>query len=156
MKIFHIEVFLHFSPYLVRMRENTDQKNSEYGHSSRRGQLWWGSHNKKSHGQWLFKVYDEKKGSFLSFFFSKLVKNEAKSVIIHIGFVNVAGDYELNFKCKHCKRGPKQYFSSICSVAGALDISYKNTIHLERSGSCCRMGGKTSTSLGEWQYEEGW
>ena len=26
---------LHISPYLVRMRENTDQNNSEYGHFSR-------------------------------------------------------------------------------------------------------------------------
>ena len=27
---------LHISPYSVRMRENTDQKNSKYGHFSRR------------------------------------------------------------------------------------------------------------------------
>ena len=37
-----------YSPYSVRMRENTDQKNSEYGHFSRSEgcvfacALWWG------------------------------------------------------------------------------------------------------------------
>ena len=30
----HLDWILRFSPYSVRMRENTDQKNSEYGHFS--------------------------------------------------------------------------------------------------------------------------
>ena len=37
------EEILHFSPYLVRMRENTDQNNTEYGHFLRSviGLLSW-------------------------------------------------------------------------------------------------------------------
>ena len=30
---------MHISPYSIRMRKNTDQKNSEYGHFSRSGKV---------------------------------------------------------------------------------------------------------------------
>ena len=55
---------------------------------------------KITHGQWLYVVYKEKKGSVFLFILKKSVKNEAKSAIIHTRVINPVGDYKRSFKCK--------------------------------------------------------
>lgn len=57
---------------------------------------------KITHGQWLYVVYKEKKGSVSLFILKKSVKNEAKSAIIHTRVINPVGDYKRSFKCKWC------------------------------------------------------
>lgn len=50
--------------------------------------------------QRMFTVYEEWKVSVSLCFLSKLVSNKTKSTIIHIGILNLKGNYERIFTCK--------------------------------------------------------